>query len=84
MSKDASQIFPIDEVEKIGLYQQSSNPFLFSDNEELLLNTKSGNLYSINCVNNEQVLYRRVLNIEDLKNAIWDGFPTIRHLYNLD
>jgi hypothetical protein len=50
--------------------------------EDLVLIVKAKN-YSTSCID-ELTLVRTVKDIEDLKMAIYDGFPYHRGQYNLD
>jgi hypothetical protein len=56
----------------------------FSDMEDLVFNSKSKELFYHSCIDGELTLVRTVKDIEDLKMAIYDGFPYHRGQYNLD
>jgi len=73
-----------DEIEGIGLYQYPKKPHLFGDWEDIEYNNKTKELFYHNCVNGELTLYRKVTDIDDLKQALYDGFPSNRNLLNLD
>jgi hypothetical protein len=52
--------------------------------EDLVFNSKSKELFYHSCIDGELTLVRTVKDIEDLKMAIYDGFPYHRGQYNLD
>jgi hypothetical protein len=72
------------EIIAIGLYEHPKKPHIFSDWEDIEYNNKSKELFYHNCVNGELTLYRKVTDIEDLKQALYDGFPSNRQHLNLD
>jgi hypothetical protein len=77
---------PNKDLEDLGLVQNISNLKLWWDShrEDLQYNNKSGELFYYNCVDGSIELYRKVTDIDDLKQAIWDGFPNLRRKFNLN
>jgi hypothetical protein len=73
-----------EELNTIGLYPYPDRPHLFGDWEDIEFNSKTKELFFHNCVNGELTLYRKVKDIDDLKQALYDGFPNNRNELNLD
>lgn len=73
-----------EDLKTIGLTQYPKRPHIWGDWEDLEYNNKSGDLYYHNCVDGSLELYRKVTDVEDLKQAIYDGFPNLRNELNLD
>lgn len=68
-----------EDIEKIGLIE--IRPNIFSDREDIEFNTKTKELFYFDCTNGQTTLYRKVKDLEDLKQALIDGFPyASRHL----
>jgi hypothetical protein len=63
-----------EELEQINLFQLSKNNYLFGNLEDIRFNQKTNNLYYHNCINGDLILYRKVKDFEDLKNALYEGF----------
>jgi hypothetical protein len=73
-----------EEIEAIGLRQYPDKPHLYGDWEDIEFNSKTKELFYHSCVNGELTLYRKVKDVEDLKQALYDGFPDNRRELNLD
>lgn len=74
-----------EQLEEIGLIQYKfPQQHLWGDWEDLEFNSRSKELFYHNCVNGDLTLYRKVIDFEDLKQAIYDGFPQLRNELNLD
>lgn len=69
---------------EFGWRQYPKQPYLWGDWEDIEYNNKSGELFYHNCVDGSIELYRKVKDFEDLKQAIYDGFPYLRNEYNLE
>lgn len=72
------------EIEQIGLYQHPKQPHIFSDIEDIWFNSKTKELFYHSCIDGTLTLYRKVKDLEDLKQALWDGFPYDRNRLNLE
>lgn len=59
-------------IYQTGLGQNSKG--LFTDMEDIVFNMKTKELFYHDCTNGELTLYRKVKDLEDLKQALWDGF----------
>jgi|TARA_R110000782_G_scaffold144871_2_gene237687 hypothetical protein len=73
-----------EEIEEIGLRVYPNNPNLFGDWEDIEYNNKTKELFYHSCIDGTLTLYRKVTDIEDLKQALYDGFPDNRRDLNLD
>ena len=62
------------ELEEIGLFQYSTHPHLYGDYEDIEFNQKTSELFYHNCIDGRIELYRKVKGLEDLKQALYDGF----------
>lgn len=63
-----------EQLEKLNLYQYPEQPHLFGDYEDKQFNQNTNELFYHSCVDGSLELYRKVNDIEDLKQALWDGF----------
>lgn len=68
----------ISELESIHLYQYPNKPWIFGDMEDIEFNNKTMDLYYHCCIDGSLELYRRVVDFDDLKQALYDGFPNHR------
>lgn len=75
---------PNNELENLGFSPYPKQPWLWGDWEDIEFNNRSGELFYHNCVDGSTELYRKVTDIDDLKQAIYDGFPYLRSQFNLD
>lgn len=57
---------------------------IWGDWENLEYNNKTGELFYHSCVDGELELCCRITDFEHLKQAIYDGFPSLRNFLNLD
>ena len=74
-----------EELKKINLYPYPApRSHIYGDWEDLEFNTRTKELFYHDCVNGDLDLIRKVKDIEDLKQAIYDAFPFNRNDYNLD
>lgn len=71
-------------LEEIGLRPYPKTPWIWGDWEDLEYNNKTHELFYHSCIDGTLTLYRKVKDGEDLKQAIYDGFPEIRNEFNLD
>jgi hypothetical protein len=72
------------DLENLGLTSYPKQPWLWGDWEDIEFNNRTGNLFYFNCIDGSTELYRKVIDIDDLKQAIYDGFPSLRNQLNLD
>lgn len=63
-----------EEIENIGLKQYSKKSHLYGNWEDIEFNSKTNELFYHNCVDGSLSLYRKVNGLEDLKQALYDGF----------
>lgn len=63
-----------EDLEKLGLTQYPNQKHLFGDWEDVEFNLKTKELSYFNCVNGRTKLYRVVKSLEDLEQALYDGF----------
>lgn len=74
-----------EQLKDIGLTQYPSpRQHLWGDWEDLEFNTRTNELFYHSCVDGELELCCRVTDFEHLKQAIYDGFPSLRNELNLD
>lgn len=71
---DINKMITAEELKKIGLRQYPKHPHLFGDWEDIEFNIKTKELFYHDCVNGDIDLYRKVKDLEDLKQALYDGF----------
>lgn len=70
------------EIEEIGLIEVKDG--IFSDWEDIQFNIKTKELFYHSCVDGSLTLYRRVKDLQDLKQALYDGFANNRNELNLE
>ena len=63
-----------EQLEEIGLHQYPKQLHLFGDWEDIEFNQITNELYWFDCVDGSTELYRKVKNLEYLKQALYDGF----------
>lgn len=63
-----------EELSEVGLYKYPKHSNLFGDWETTEFNQKTNELFYFSCVDGDIELYRKVINFEDLKQALYDGF----------
>lgn len=62
------------QLESINLIQYLKQPHLFGDWEDIEFNQKTNELFYHSCVDGSLDLYRKVIDFEDLIQALYDGF----------
>jgi hypothetical protein len=72
------------DLEDLGFRNYPNKPWLWGDWEDIEYNNKTGELFYHSCIDGSIELYRKIIDINDLKQAIYDGFPYLRNQFNLD
>lgn len=72
------------DLDNLGLRQYPKSDKLWGDWEDIEYNNKTGELFYHSCIDGSLELYRKVIDITDLKQAIYDGFPYLRTQFNLE
>ena len=62
-----------EKLNELGLYYSSYNNY-YHDNEDIAFKLPSKELFYMSCVDGSLELYRKVKDLEDLKEALWLGF----------
>ena len=63
-----------EDLSEVGFYKYPKRSHLFGDWENIEFNQKTNELFYHSCVDGSVELYRKVINFEDLKQALYDGF----------
>jgi hypothetical protein len=63
-----------EQLESVGLYQYTDNPYKFGDYEDIEFWQKTNELFYHSSIDETLNLYRKVKDFEDLKQALYDGF----------
>jgi len=63
-----------EQLEELGLYQYPKQSHIYGTWEDIEFNSKTKELFYHDCRDGSLELYRKVKDLEDLKQALYDGF----------